>query len=98
MFDYLQQIRSFEKTMKENPWQLTSSAQVLWMRLNALADERGSLQIFLSRSEIEKITGISYATFCRARENLTSHGFLDFVPAARNCPAVYQIKKLYAEG
>lgn len=81
--------------MKENPWRLTSSAQILWMRLTSLADEKGALQLFLSRSEIEKSTGISYSTFCRARDELTGQGFLDFVPAARGCQAVYWIRKLY---
>ncbi len=93
--DYDKQIRAFEVLMSRNPWRLSRSAQVLWFRINSLADRQGVWEVSIERSILARLIGATEKTFLAARGELEDQGLLTCERGIKSSPSKYKIKKLY---
>ena len=99
MFDYTNQVRAFERMIALDPFSLSRSAQVLWMRLNSIVDrQRKSLTVHIYHKELEKLLGGSETIRRDAVNELVQSKLITFRNGMRNNPPMYQIKLLYREG
>lgn len=98
-FDYVRQLRTFERMIALNPFSVSQSGQVLWMRLNGIADrQRKSVLVHISHKDLEKLMAVTEYVRLKATYELVALGLIKFRQGRRSNLPMYDIKLLYQEG
>ena len=94
-FNYIEQIRAFERRVAADPYKLSRSAQTLWYRLHRLADlEGGSFNVSAENHSLALSMSATEKTLLVARTELEESRLISYERGIKSAPSKYTLTNI----